>query len=86
MADNEENNVPHPDPVVQQLQLQLADVVKQLKEKEGQQAMVPVQNMYAYRGVEDPPIGNDGIDANHFELKPGLLNMAEANSFAGEGQ
>ena len=42
--------------------------------------------MYAYREVENPPIGNDGIDANHFELKPGLLNMAEANSFAGEGQ
>ncbi|XP_047953609.1 uncharacterized protein LOC125199726 [Salvia hispanica] len=46
--------------------------------------MVPVQNMYAYREVEDPPIGNDEIDANHFELKPGLLNMAEANAFAGK--
>ncbi|XP_047979131.1 uncharacterized protein LOC125221046 [Salvia hispanica] len=83
IADNGENNAPHPDPVVQQLQLQLADLVKQVKEKNELQATVPVQNMYAYREVENPPIGNDGIDANHFELKPGLLNMAEANAFAG---
>ncbi|XP_047964692.1 uncharacterized protein LOC125209127 [Salvia hispanica] len=84
MADNGENNAPHPDPVVQQLQLDIADLVRQLKEKDEQQVVLPVQNMYAYREVENPPIGNDGIDANHFELKPGLLNMAEANAFGGK--
>ena len=84
MANNGENNAPHPDPVVQQLQIQLADLVKQLKEKDEQQVIVPVQNMYAYREVGNPPIGNDGTNANHFELKPGLLYVVEANAFGGK--
>ncbi|KAL1544111.1 hypothetical protein AAHA92_21006 [Salvia divinorum] len=45
--------------------------------------VVPVQNMFAYRDVANPPVGNEWIAANTFELKTGLINMAEANAFGG---
>ena len=44
-----------------------------------------MQNLYAYRRVNNPPINNAGIAANSFELKPGLINRAEANAFGGTG-
>ncbi|XP_042051734.1 uncharacterized protein LOC121797065 [Salvia splendens] len=39
-------------------------------------------DMYAYHGVANPTVGNN-INANTFELRRGLLQMAENNAFRG---
>ncbi|KAL1555064.1 hypothetical protein AAHA92_15548 [Salvia divinorum] len=71
-----------PNPMILQLQQQLATLQRQMELQNERVPVVPVQNMFAYRGVEYPPVGNR-IDANSFELKTGLINMAEANAFGG---
>ena len=80
---NNENN--NEDPVIRQLREQMANMQRQLDERNARPPVQPVQNLYAYRRVANPPINNAGIAANSFELKPGLINRAEANAFGGTG-
>ena len=82
MENNENNNE---DPVIRQLRDQMANMQRQLNERNARPPVQPVQNLYAYRRVANPPINNAGIAANSFELKPGLINRAEAHAFGGTG-
>ncbi|XP_042038255.1 uncharacterized protein LOC121784138 [Salvia splendens] len=80
LTENVEGNaVPPPPPTNAQLQQQLEDLQRQLNQR---QNVVPVQNMYAYHGVANPLVGNN-VNANTFELRRGLLQMAENNAFRG---
>ncbi|XP_042033412.1 uncharacterized protein LOC121779978 [Salvia splendens] len=79
MENVEGNDVPPPPPTNAQLQQQLEDLQRQLDQR---QNVVPVQNMYAYHGVAHPTVGNN-VNANTFELRRGLLQMAENNAFSG---
>ncbi|KAL1534726.1 hypothetical protein AAHA92_30872 [Salvia divinorum] len=76
---NENNDPPPPPPTNAQLQQQLEALVRRLDQGANG---VPVQNMFAYHGVANPPVGNN-VNANNFELKRGLIQMAENNAFRG---
>ncbi|XP_042022905.1 uncharacterized protein LOC121770193 [Salvia splendens] len=81
MENGGENN--NEDPAIRELRLQLAAMQRQLDEQNARP--VPVQNQFAYRQVTNPPVNNAGIAANSFELRPGLIDRAEANAFGGTG-
>ena len=65
----------HPDPGVHHLLQQTANMQRRLDAQNVRPA--PMQNLFAYRRVANPPINNGGIAANNFELKPELINRAE---------
>ncbi|XP_042055746.1 uncharacterized protein LOC121800233 [Salvia splendens] len=63
----------------------MAAMQRRLVEQNARAAPQPVQNLFAHRRVANPPVNNAGIAANNFELKPGLINRAEAHAFGGTG-
>ncbi|XP_042057978.1 uncharacterized protein LOC121802379 [Salvia splendens] len=79
MENGDGNDVPPPPPTNAQLQQQLEDLQRRLDQR---QNVIHVQNMYAYHGVANPPVGNN-VHANTFELRRGLIQMAENNAFRG---
>ncbi|XP_041998856.1 uncharacterized protein LOC121748516 [Salvia splendens] len=76
---NGNNGPPPPPPTDAQLQEQLAAL--QWRLDQGQNG-IPVQNMFTYHGVENPPVDNN-VNANNFELGRGLIQMAENSAFRG---
>ena len=73
------NGPPPPPPTNAELLRQLEELRRQVN----REPAVPVQNQYVYHGVANPTVFNN-IDANNFELKPGLIQMAENNAFRGK--
>ncbi|XP_047942991.1 uncharacterized protein LOC125189799 [Salvia hispanica] len=70
------NGPPPPPPTNAELLRQLEELRRQVN----REPAVPVQNQYVYHGVANPTVFNN-IDANNFELKPGLIQIAENNAF-----
>ncbi|XP_042035058.1 uncharacterized protein LOC121781375 [Salvia splendens] len=80
MENEEGNNGPPPPPP------NYAELLRQLEEL-GQQVNrgppMPVQNQYVYQGQTNPTV-HSNIAANTFELKRGLIQMAENIAFRGK--
>ncbi|XP_042065540.1 uncharacterized protein LOC121809055 [Salvia splendens] len=74
------NGPPPPPPNYAELLRQLEELRQQVNHR---QAVVPVQNQYAYQGQANPTV-HSNIAANTFELKRGLIQMAENIAFRGK--